>query len=117
MIYAVVSIFFATTVAVFYELTKQNSIARYFATSAGLIIAFITGAYIGASLQIVKDYENYVFPFSRYSTRLSVLVGRGDVSNVTNDIVVFNSEFNKSQSAKDVANAYNRIFNDGDTNR
>jgi len=81
--------------------------------SASLLVAACLGFYVGCQWQIVRDYETYVFPFSRYSWHLRDLAERQDLTALTNDIITFDKLFNARQNPNDLRDAVNKVFKYG----
>jgi len=71
------------------------------------------GLYAGSQWQIIRNYETFIFPFSRYSWHLHDLVERQDLTSLTNDVIIFDKMFNARQDPKDIQNAVNAVFKYG----
>jgi hypothetical protein len=98
---------------IFRATARGNITVRIAALTACLVTSSFFGFYLGSYWQTVKNYETYIFPFSRYSSHLRSIAEQQDLAALTNAVIAFDKKFNARQDARDLEDAVNQAFKYG----
>jgi len=78
-----------------------------------LATAVLVGYAVGRSWERLRNYDQYVYPFSECSRHFRELAERGEIAELTNDVVLFDRRFNPNQAASDLQDAMLQVLKAG----
>ncbi len=70
--------------------------------SAAFVALLYLGYTVGQAWERLRNYDQYVYRFSQYSTHLRDLAEHQQIARLTNDVILFDSRFNPHQRASDL---------------
>jgi hypothetical protein len=87
---------------VYWAILKGGRIIRIIALSLALTGALGLGYLLGQTWERLRNYDQFVYRFSQYSSYLRNLAERQQIVQLTNDVVLFDHKFNPHQRASDL---------------
>ena len=96
-----------------WAMIRGNAAIRLLAAFVAIAVAYCVGNAWGTAWERLKGYDQYVWRFSQYSTHLRGLAERQELTELTNNIILFDRKFNARQNANDLQDVVFQILKVG----
>ena len=74
---------------------NKSFLVRFVTVLIIIVIAVSLAYSFGKGTERLRNYDRYIYPFSQYSSDLCDLVRQQNITELTNDVVLFDGRFNR----------------------
>jgi hypothetical protein len=92
---------------------RGNTPVRLLTAFLTIAVAYSIGNAWGTAWERLKNYDQYIYNFSRYSKHIRELAEHQDLATLTNNIILFDTKFNAHQDAYDLQDAVWQVLKIG----
>jgi len=96
-----------------WAMIRGNTAVRFLAAFVAIAVAYSVGNAWGTAWERFRNYDQFVWRFSQYSTHLRGLAERQELTELTNNIILFDKKFNARQNANDLQDVVFQILKVG----
>ncbi|SRR5258706_12985772 len=93
-----------------WAIVKCNCTVRVLVVFFAIIVAVGFGYSLGESVNRLKNYDQYIYRFSQYSTHLRDLAEHQQIARLTNEVILFDERFNPRQDPGELQDVMLRIL-------